>query len=311
MSYISLYSIDSILNTELLSSFLGKVKALKFLKENQNNYIHLNKSWAENKVAALLFLEPSTRTRLSFEMAIHRMGMKAIVLSDSKGTSLSKGESHRDTLETIVAMDPDILIIRHSGCEELEVALTQLNIPIINAGNGVLEHPTQALLDFYTIWERRGDLFKAENERILFIGDVKHSRVVGSSYKLYKSLGIQMGVCAQSEFLPENRENWIVFDKLEEGLRWCTVCIGLRIQSERHEVQCDDYIKKYRLDSKSINFLSPEALILNPGPYTPNIELTDDVLKDRRSCIREQVRNGVFVRAALLELLLNKDGGNE
>lgn len=258
---------------------------------------------AVSPIIALAFLEPSTRTRFSFDIAAQRMGFKTVVFSGDASTSLAKGESLAETIETLLAMRPDLMVVRHSGDVKVEKILAQTKTPIINAGNGVDEHPTQALLDAMTIFERRGRL---EGEKILFVGDVAHSRVARSGLALFQKLGAKVGVCSPIELKPQTQD-WsqaTYFQSLDDGLRWSTVCIGLRIQKERHSgtsvASFDSYIEKFRLDLKNLKSLASDGLIMHPGPFVDGQDLSHEVLNDARCAIHEQVTNGVYMRMAVI-----------
>lgn len=296
------------LNNENLAQFFQKV--LNFQKIGMKN---VTASHTVAPVAALLFFEPSTRTRFSFEMAAKRLGVSILTLDSAAGTSLSKGETLLDTIENIAAMKPDVLVVRHSGSQEVNEYLRESKIPVINAGDGTDEHPTQALLDAFTVQRRRG---KVAGEKVLFVGDIKHSRVAQSDFKLFTRLGMQIGYCGPAELLPD-RTQWAKaqrFEDLSSGLEWCDTVMGLRLQQERHTGQdyldLNDYIQKYRLDLNTLQSLKSDGLIMHPGPYVPEVDLSTDVLKDPRCVIHEQVENGVYVRMVLLAEILGLNVGS-
>src|SRR5437868_12290905 len=179
-----------------------------------------------SSTAALLFFEPSTRTRFSFETAAARLGMHPLVLEGAQGTSLKKGESLEDTVLNIAAMEPDVLIIRCGDEVNLKALQDQVRMPILNAGWGKKGHPSQALLDALTMKAQGRDFKK---ERLLVIGDAKHSRVISSHFQLAKILGYEIAVCAPPEFLPENN-SVRHFTDLQEGMAWATSLMALRMQ---------------------------------------------------------------------------------
>lgn len=290
------------LNNESLAQFFQKVSDLQKIGAAK-----ITTSHKAAPVAALLFFEPSTRTRFSFEMAAKRLGIQTLTLDSAAGTSLSKGETLLDTIENIAAMKPDILVVRHSGNPDVNEYLRQSKIPVINAGDGTDEHPTQALLDAFTVLRRRGQV---KGEKLLFVGDIKHSRVAQSDFKLFSRLGIEVGYCGPAELLPDHTQ-WAKaqrFEELSAGLEWCDTVMGLRLQQERHSGQdyldLNQYIQKYRLDFNSLASLKKNGLIMHPGPFVPEVDLSTDVLKDPRCVIHEQVENGVYVRMALLAEIL-------
>lgn len=256
-------------------------------------------------VAGLIFFEPSTRTRFSFEVAAHRMFINPVAFVADSTTSLSKGESLHETLNNLMAMQPNILIVRHSGDSEVETILRESSIPVINAGSGSLEHPTQALLDAMTVFERMGNI---EKQKILYVGDVEYSRVANSGRKLFQSQGAEVAVCSPAEFCGGEWSQLKQFENLSEALSWSTVCIGLRIQKERHGkksiLSVEQYIEKYRLDNKNISALSSSAIIMHPGPFVAGVDISEEILQDPRCMIHEQVTNGVYMRMAIMGELL-------
>lgn len=258
------------------------------------------------KIAALLFFEPSTRTRFSFEAACARAGVHPLVLSGRTGTSLEKGETLADTIYNLNAMRPDLFVIRCNSTLNLLQISDQLQIPVINAGWGTAGHPTQALLDALTLFEKWKTL---ENKKILFLGDVKHSRVVNSHFELAKILNYEMGVCAPDDFLPVTGDQGKLtrFKTLSDGLDWADAVMALRVQKERHEgyeFNLQNYRDTYALDLKKLSGLKANAWIMHPGPINYGVELEHEVLTDPRSLIMVQVENGVFLREALIRNLL-------
>jgi aspartate carbamoyltransferase catalytic subunit len=262
-------------------------------------------------VVALVILEPSTRTRMNFEIAAHRIGANPVLFTADGQTSLVKGETEHETLENILAMRPDLVVVRHSGDPRVTQKIIESKIPVINAGDGKNEHPTQALLDAVTIFERRGQI---AGERVLFVGDVEHSRVARSGRLLFEKLGAQVAVCAPEYLMPKSTDWSHVqqFSKLSEGLTWATVCMGLRVQKERHSIKSDskqllaDYVAQFRIDLKNMTHLKPNALIMHPGPFVPDEDLSEEVLSDPRCVIHDQVTNGVFTRMVLLSEMLER-----
>lgn len=256
--------------------------------------------------AALLFFEPSTRTRFSFEAACSRAGYHPLILDGGVGTSLEKGETVEDTIYNIRAMRPLFFIIRCNDQVNLEEIDKSIAEPVLNAGWGRQGHPTQALLDTLTMFEQ----WKAvKGKNILFVGDIKHSRVVSSHLELAKTLGYKIGFSAPAELLPQMQLQNEVFAKLEDGLAWADAVIALRVQKERHDSEnmflLDDYREAYGLNLKRLKTLKPDGLIMHPGPINYGIELETEILSDPRSCILKQVENGVFLREALIRGLFN------
>lgn len=265
-------------------------------------------SFAKRLVAALVFFEPSTRTRFSFEVACHRMGVHPTAFLADSTTSMAKGETLHETMNTLIAMRPDLVVVRAPAHAQLEKILAETSIPVLNAGTGVEEHPTQALLDAMTIIERKG---RIESERILFVGDVSHSRVANSGIQLFKRLGAEVACSSPVDMKPQSKL-WVDarhFENLKDGLQWATVCIGLRIQKERHgrsmgQEELQSYIRQFRLDKKNISDLSADALIMHPGPFVPEEDFSEELLQDSRVALHDQVTNGVYVRMATIGDLL-------
>jgi aspartate carbamoyltransferase catalytic subunit len=260
---------------------------------------------------ALVFLEPSTRTRISFEVAAKRLGMQTVSLLGTEGTSLEKGESFEDTLLNIDAMKPAAIILRASDQLDFKKISSQLSSPVISGGWGMSGHPTQALLDALTIKKFRGRL---NQERILFIGDSYHSRVVSSHLELAKTMNYEVGLCGPASWSIKNRINEtsaFEFSSLAEGLAWATVVIALRVQLERHSEKqpISDYHGTWGLNSTSLKKLSAESLILHPGPVNHGVEIESTVFQDSRCRILQQVTQGVYLRQALLHTFIEEPGG--
>lgn len=263
----------------------------------------------ESKVVFLLFLEPSTRTRVSFEMAALRLGHRVAVMDAGAGSSRVKGESDADTVLNVVAMGPDALVIRYNRSPELDELLPRLSIPVLSGGNATSAHPTQALLDAYTIYrERNMSKNDLRGERVLIVGDIIHSRVARSNFDVLTKLGAEIAVCGPRALLPKVGEisNVKVFHDLDDALAWPTVYMGLRVQLERHEPgetglgALEAFPERFGLNQARLEKLSSDALILHPGPINHGVEFAAGVTNDPRSRVLAQVSNGVLVRAALL-----------
>lgn len=277
-------------------------------------------------VVCCLFFEPSTRTRMSFQMAAYRLGLEVLTMELSAGSSLSKGETATDTVLNFAAMNPDVLVVRYGSSRELDALLPMLKIPVLNAGSGTLAHPTQGLLDAYTLRAEWGGL---SGKRILIFGDVLHSRVARSGFDVLTKLGAEIGVFGPEHLLPSdlNRSDLQpygirVFPSLDEALPWADACMGLRIQLERHDARsaaksdspsehlsgsvAANYLSRYGLTVERLKLLKPEALILHPGPINHGVEFAPEVVEDSRSRVLAQVTNGVRIRAALLALILGR-----
>ena len=256
----------------------------------------------KDKLLITLFFEPSTRTRSSFEVAAKRLGASVVHLDPSR-SSTKKGESLEDTFANLCAMGPDGVIIRHEENEAPGQLANMQMTTVINAGAGNYAHPTQALLDLFTIKEHFGG--DIEGKTIAIVGDIVNSRVASSGVRLLTRMGMKVVLVAPKPFLPQNSD-LPQYENLETVLDKVDVIMSLRAQLERHKKPIfDDYeayaehycITKERLGSRNI-------LVLHPGPVMRNIDISDEVLEDPRCKVLEQVKNGVFMRMAILKLLL-------
>jgi len=255
------------------------------------------------KTGALLFFEASTRTRMSFETACARLGIHPLLLDGKSGTSLEKGETLEDTVLNVDAMKPEFLVIRCGDDLDLKSLSQKVQSPILNAGWGKKGHPTQALLDAYTI---RRNLGSCDGKKVLIVGDIRHSRVAASHFELSQKLGYEVALCGPQDFLPENPPVR-VFSRLAEGLAWADAAMALRVQLERHAVKysLQDYRDQYGFTVKNLKHLSSHALIMHPGPINQGTELDSEVLQDSRSRILEQVSNGVLIRQSLIHGIIS------
>ena len=256
---------------------------------------------------ALAFFEPSTRTRISFATAAARLGADTMNLQ-AETSSLKKGESLLDTARTLDAMKPDCIVMRHSASGAASFVARHLHIPVINAGDGAHEHPTQALLDALTIRDRRGTL---QGLRITIIGDVLHSRVARSNLHLLGKFGCRFTLCGPAMWLPREFECLGApvrrTPHIEEALDGAEVVIVLRVQQERlHEpaLPLDEYILGYQLTPERLRCALPDTLVLHPGPMIRGLEIDPAVADGPQSCILAQVTNGLAVRMSLLFLLI-------
>lgn len=263
-----------------------------------------------------LFFEDSTRTRLSFELAAKRLSADVITFS-AKGSSVSKGESLKDTALTLEAMGADAVIIRHgaSGAPFRLANAGWIGGSVINAGDGTHEHPTQALLDAYTLRRHlrdgKGDL---QGAQVVIVGDVLHSRVARSNVHLLHTLGAHVTLVAPPTLVPVGVQSWpcSVSYRIEDALPAADAVMMLRVQAERmagaYFPSALEYSRLYGLDARRMALLPPEAIILHPGPMNRGMEISAEVADSSRAVIVEQVTNGVNVRMAVLYLLL---GGAE
>lgn len=266
------------------------------------------------KTVAIAFFEPSTRTRISFATAAARLGADTMQLQ-VEASSLRKGESLLDTARTLEAMKPDGIVMRHSASGAPHFVAGRLPIPVINAGDGMHEHPTQALLDALTIRDRKGSL---EGLSVTIIGDLLHSRVARSNLHLLGAFGCRITLCGPAMWLPRELEglapNIRRVARIEEALEGADVVMVLRVQQERlHEpsLPANEYILGYQLTPERLRRARPDAVVLHPGPMIRGLEIDPAVADGPQSCVLEQVTNGLAVRMMLLYLLLLGDAPSE
>lgn len=264
---------------------------------------------ARGKMIVNLFFEASTRTRTSFEIAAKRLGAEVLSIT-AAGSSVSKGESLVDTLNTLGAMRPHAIVMRHSASGAPHFLSRHLPIPIVNAGDGAHEHPTQALLDARTILDRRPTL---EGLRVAIIGDVAHSRVARSNIHLLSKFGAQIVLCGPAPLLPRElaaiAPGVFLTNDIREAIRDADVIMMLRVQLERqHETAFPpgDYFRFYGLRLEHLNLAKPDALVMHPGPINRGREISSEVADSQRSVILNQVENGIAVRMAVLERVLGQ-----
>lgn len=255
------------------------------------------------KTIALAFFEPSTRTRISFATAAARLGADTMNFQ-AESSSLKKGESLIDTVRTLEAMRPDGIVIRHSSSGAPYFVAGRLEIPVLNAGDGTHEHPTQALLDALTIRDRKG---KLEGWNVTILGDILHSRVARSNIHLLAKFGANITLCGPAMWVPRELE-WLApsvrrVTRMEEALDSADVIIVLRVQTERiHEpaLAAEEFILRYQLTAERLRLARADALVLHPGPMNRGLEIDPTVADGPQSGVLEQVANGLAVRMALL-----------
>jgi aspartate carbamoyltransferase catalytic subunit len=245
---------------------------------------------------------------MSFQRAAARLGIRTLALDNPAVASLSKGESWDDTLRNVAAMKPDLMVVRYNNDAQADEALKEFPFPIISGGIGTHEHPTQALADAFTIEEFRG---KVKGEKVLIVGDVLHSRVANSDLSLLTQMGAEIAYCAPEEFAPRT-DQWKsvkYFSSLDEGISWASVVMALRIQKERHQDQIGlsmaEYRESYRIGGDQLQKFIPDGVLLHPGPVIRGVEFSSFVMSDKRCKVLDQVTNSVFVRAALISLILD------
>ncbi|HIP50562.1 MAG TPA: aspartate carbamoyltransferase catalytic subunit [Campylobacterales bacterium] len=260
----------------------------------------------EDKLLITLFFESSTRTRSSFEVAAKRLGASVVHLDPSK-SSANKGESLEDTFENLAAMEPDGVIIRHEFNNTPKKLASKELTPIINAGAGNNAHPTQALLDCFTMMEH----FNVENpkdlkgKKLAIVGDIVSSRVAASGIRLFTRLGLNVVLVAPKPFMPDN--DLPKHENLDDVMDNVEVIMSLRAQLERHKAPIfedyNEYAKEYCINKERMG--ERNILVLHPGPVMRNIDISDEMLEDERCKVLEQVKNGVYVRMAILKLILD------
>ena len=257
---------------------------------------------------ANLFFENSTRTKLSFELAEKRLSADVINFA-SASSSVTKGETLLDTVNNILAMKVDIVVIRHPNPGASVFLSRNIDAKIVNAGDGTHEHPTQALLDAYSIREKYGEVV---GKKIVIVGDILHSRVALSNIYCLQKLGAEVKVCGPSSLMPKHLDALGVthFSDLKEALVWCDVANVLRIQLERQDVNyfpsLREYAMVYGVNKEMLDGLEKEITIMHPGPINRGVELSSDVADSKHAIILDQVENGVAIRMAVLYLLAGK-----
>jgi len=283
-----------------IESILSKAKACKF-----NSLIN-NSNKNQRKIIISLFFENSTRTRTSFDIAVQKIGAKIIHL-DVLRSSINKGETIEDTILNISSMNPDLLIIRHESNGFPKKISSIINTPIINAGDGSNLHPTQALIDLYTIIDEYG-IDNLNGKVVSIIGDISNSRVANSNIELLKRFGMKVILVCPKEFIGKIKySNLEIIEDIEKAIDKSNILIRLRTQTERsndyNEKFLEKYAKDYCITEKLIK--DKNLIILHPGPVHRNIDISDNVLKDKRCKVLNQVENGIYIRMAILDLILN------
>jgi aspartate carbamoyltransferase catalytic subunit len=257
---------------------------------------------------ANLFFENSTRTKLSFELAEKRLSADVINFSSAQ-SSVKKGETLIDTVNNILSMKVDMVVLRHPNPGAAELLANNVNATIINAGDGANEHPTQALLDSYSIREKLYDL---KNKNILIVGDISHSRVALSNIYALQLQGANVMVCGPKTLIPKylHKLGVIVEHDFLKALKWCDVVNMLRLQNERMTdsffPSVREYVQQYGLTLEILNSLDKEIYIMHPGPINRGVEISSDVADSKNSIILDQVENGVAIRMAIIYLLAQK-----
>jgi aspartate carbamoyltransferase catalytic subunit len=294
---------------------------IAFLLDEAEQWVDMNRSRSakrDDRLAGLTqinaFFENSTRTLLSFEIAGKRLGADVVNLGVS-GSSVKKGETLLDTALTLNAMHPDMIVIRHGSSGAVQLISEKVDCPVLNAGDGRHEHPTQALLDALTIRRRKG---RIAGLRVAICGDILHSRVARSNFQLLASLGAEVRAVAPSTLLPDGLDGYAVqsFTDMDVGLAGADVVMMLRLQTERMEgayvPSPREYFRFYGLTEARLAKAAPDVLVMHPGPMNRGVEIDGAIADDiARSAVTEQVEMGVAVRMACLDVLTRKRRGVE
>ena len=257
---------------------------------------------------ANIFFENSTRTKLSFELAQKRLSADVISFSTAQ-SSVKKGETLIDTVNNILSMKVDMVVMRHSNPGAAYFLSQNVNASIINAGDGAHEHPTQALLDSFSIREKLGEV---SGKKVVIVGDILHSRVALSNIYALKMQGAEVKVCGPKTLIPKHIESLgvLVEPNLRKALEWCDVANMLRVQNERMDINyfpsTREYSQQYGVNKNLLDSLNKEIIIMHPGPINRGVEITSDVADSQQSVILNQVENGVAIRMAVIYLLASK-----
>ena len=282
-------------------------KADSYISQSSGKAQHQNN--LSNCVIVSAFFEPSTRTRLSFEVAARRLGAY-MVNFDVGNSATAKGETVADTLRVIECLGPDLIVLRsgHKILDDLDAVASE-RTAYINGGDGSHAHPSQGLLDVWTVYRERGSM---EDMQVAIIGDILHSRVARSTATAFTKLGANVRVAGPPNLLPDSKElerlHMQAAPDIDEAVRNADVVVCLRIQFERiqkdNQPHKEDYISKYRFDERRLKLTAPDSLILHPGPMNRDIEITSTVADGPQSCILKQVTNGVAMRMAIMHTVL-------
>ena len=306
---MSSLSVDSLLGIKYLTK-----RDLKLIFERSDNFKEiLNRKIKKvpslrDVTIANLFFENSTRTKISFELAQKRLSADVVNFSNTS-SSVTKGESLIDTVNNILSMKVDMVVIRHPSPGASVFLSNNVNSCIINAGDGTHEHPTQALLDAYSVREKLGEV---KGKKILIVGDILHSRVALSNIFTYQKLGAEVVLCGPKSLIPRYIEslNIKVETDLVKALNWCDAVNMLRIQNERMKESyfpsIREYVQLYGLNKTLMDSLSKKIVVMHPGPINRGVEITSEVADSDQAIILDQVENGVAIRMAVMYLLASK-----
>lgn len=278
---------------------LTTLEIFDILKDAKSfSYSYKDWQFSKPRMIANLFFEPSTRTHYSFLSAEQQLGMKVANFNPST-SSQAKGESLSDTCRTFEALGYEALVIRHGEAEYFKDLKQYLTIPIINGGDGSANHPSQCLLDLYTIYDEFG---KFDDLNVLIVGDIKHSHVAGSNVNTLERLGANVKVSGPEDLQHPNDPHFV---DLDEGIEWADVVMMLRIQHERHQdtlqITKEEYLTQYGLNQARANRMKKHTIIMHPAPVNRGVEIESHLVESDQSRIFDQMRNGVYVRKAILK----------
>lgn len=294
-------SLSSIPNSHILA-LINRALFFSLHKHQPDKF----ESLLRNKIIANVFYEPSTRTRISFEVAAKKLGAQVINFTP-ENSSVKKGETVYDTLKTLENLEIDTLVLRHSDDHIFDSFKNKIQTPIINAGAGKFEHPSQGLLDLITLKQEFG---KLEGLTITVCGDIKYSRVAGSLLVAAKKFGMKILISGPEMLLSEEYDSSIVkIVPFDEAIKISDAVMMLRVQLERHvglELNSMDYHREFGLTEERVLKMPEHSIFMHPGPFNRGIEISDEVVEHPKSRIFKQVNNGVFARMAILEWIMNK-----
>lgn len=293
--FLSLASLSS-------SEILSLLDRSHFFSQNIRDPDKVN-HLLKDKVIANAFYEPSTRTRCSFEMAAKRLGAEVINFVP-ENSSVKKGETVYDTLKSLESIGVDAIVLRHADDQVFDELKEKFTLPLINAGAGKHEHPSQGLLDLLTLKDEFQEL---KGLKVAICGDVKHSRVAGSMLVAAEKFGMEIHLCGPKDLLPQTRNNFVRETPFDEALSSVDAVMMLRIQLERHEaldINARSYHEQYGLTGERVKRMKDKAIIMHPGPFNRGVEIADEVVEHEKSRIFQQMKNGVFARMAILEKMM-------
>lgn len=295
-------SLSKFSQLELLS-LINRANSFSLHHQNSEKTQNLLK----NKIFANIFYEPSTRTRCSFEIAAKRLGAD-VVNFVPENSSIKKGETLFDSIKSLESLGVDSLIIRHSDDHVFEELEKNIFIPIINAGAGIKEHPSQTLLDLLTLFQE----FKyLQGLKLGICGDIKHSRVASSMIMAAETIGMEIYLAGPDNLIPKIHKPFVNYGSIDQILPEVDAMIMLRVQMERHEIfqeHFENYNSSFGLNKNRINKMKTNSIIMHPGPFQRGVEIADDIIEHEKSRIFKQMRNGVFARMAIFEWIFM---GNE